>query len=78
MPLPPEVAPAKILPPDWRDHLGTGEGLPAVSLDQEGKILVSEIADKFDVVISAEYMVPENFNSAQALWDLIQKLEDEE
>ena len=39
--------------------------------------LVSEIADKFDVVISAEYMVPENFNSAQALWDLIQKLEDE-
>ncbi|MBR5426027.1 MAG: acyl carrier protein [Clostridiales bacterium] len=40
--------------------------------------LVSEIADKFDVVISAEYMVPENFNSAQALWDLIQKLEDEE
>ena len=40
--------------------------------------LVSEIADKFDVVISAEYMIPENFNSAQALWDLIQKLEDEE
>ena len=40
--------------------------------------LVSEIADKFDVVISAEYMVPENFNSAQALWDLIRKLEDEE
>lgn len=40
--------------------------------------LVSEIAEAFDVVISAEYMVPENFNSAQAIWDLIQKLEDEE
>lgn len=40
--------------------------------------LVSEINDKFDVVISAEYMVPENFNSAKALWELIQKLEDEE
>ena len=40
--------------------------------------LVSEINDKFDVVISAEYMIPENFNSARALWDLIQKLEDEE
>ena len=40
--------------------------------------LVSEINDKFDVVISAEYMIPENFNSAKALWDLIQKLEDEE
>ena len=40
-----EIAPAKILPPDFRDWLGTGEGLPAVSLDQEGKILVSEIVD---------------------------------
>ena len=40
--------------------------------------LVSEINDKFDVVISAEYMIPENFNSAKALWELIQKLEDEE
>ena len=40
--------------------------------------LVSEIADRFDVVISAEHMIPENFNSAKALWDLIQKLEDDE
>ncbi len=40
--------------------------------------LVSEIADRFDVVISAEYMIPENFNSAQALWTLIEKLQDEE
>ncbi|HBY32508.1 MAG TPA: acyl carrier protein [Clostridiales bacterium] len=40
--------------------------------------LVSEINDKFDVVVSAEYMIPENFNSARALWELIQKLQDEE
>ena len=40
--------------------------------------LVGEIADKFDVVVSAEYMIPENFNSAQALWTLIQKLQDDE
>ena len=40
--------------------------------------LQDKINDKFDVVISAEYMIPENFNSAKALWDLIQKLEDEE
>ena len=39
---------------------------------------VSEIADKFDVVVSAEYMIPENFNSAKALWELIEKLQDEE
>ena len=40
--------------------------------------LVSEIADKFDVVVSAEYMIPENFNSAKALWELIEKLQDAE
>ncbi|MDY6104296.1 MAG: acyl carrier protein [Acetatifactor sp.] len=40
--------------------------------------IISEVADQFDVTISAEYIVPENFNSAEALYDLIQKLEDED
>lgn len=40
--------------------------------------IVSEVAEVFDVVISAEYIVPDNFNSAQALYSLIQRLEDEE
>ncbi len=40
--------------------------------------LVAEIADTFDVVISAEYMIPENFNSAEALWNLIRKLQDDD
>ena len=40
--------------------------------------LISEISDVFDVTISAEYIIPENFNSAKALYALIQKLEDEE
>jgi hypothetical protein len=44
-PLPPAIVPAKILPENFREHLGSGLGLPAVSLDQEGKILVSEIVD---------------------------------
>ena len=44
-PLPPSISPAKILPANFREHLGTGLGLPAVSLDQEGKILVSEIVE---------------------------------
>ncbi len=39
--------------------------------------LISEISETFDVTISAEYIVPENFNSAQALYELIQKLEEE-
>lgn len=40
--------------------------------------LISEISENYDVTISAEYIIPENFNSAQALYALIQKLEDEE
>lgn len=40
--------------------------------------LISEISENFDVTISAEYIVPENFNSAKALYALIKKLEDEE
>ncbi len=40
--------------------------------------IVSEIYEEFDVTISAEYIKPENFNSAEALYSLIRKLEDEE
>ena len=40
--------------------------------------IISQINEEFDVTISAEYIVPENFNSAKALYALIQKLEDED
>lgn len=40
--------------------------------------LISEISDNFDITISAEQIIPENFNSAKALWELIQKLEEED
>ena len=40
--------------------------------------LISEISEEFDVTITAENIIPDNFNSAQALYELIQKLEDEE
>ena len=39
--------------------------------------LVAEISDAFDVAIPAEELVPENFNSAKALYALIEKLLDE-
>ncbi len=39
--------------------------------------LIAEISDNFDVSITAKDIVPENFNSAQALLALIQRLEDE-
>ncbi|MBO7451746.1 MAG: acyl carrier protein [Clostridiales bacterium] len=40
--------------------------------------VISEINEEFDVVIPAEEIVPENFNSASALYALIKKLEDED
>lgn len=39
--------------------------------------IIAEINEEYDVVIPAEEIVPENFNSAKALYQLIQKLEDE-
>lgn len=39
--------------------------------------IISEINDEYDVVIPAEEIIPENFNSAQALYELIKRLEDE-
>lgn len=39
--------------------------------------LVTEINSEFDVIIPAEEIVPENFNSAAALMALIEKLDEE-
>lgn len=39
--------------------------------------IVAEVNAEFDVSIPAEELLPENFNSAAALWELIQRLMDE-
>ena len=39
--------------------------------------LVAEIDAEFDVSIPAEELLPENFNSAKALFALIERLADE-
>ena len=38
--------------------------------------LVTEINDRFDVSIPPEEIVPDNFNSAKALWELICNLDE--
>lgn len=40
--------------------------------------IISEINDEFDVTVTADLIVPENFNSLDALCDLVQKLIDED
>lgn len=39
--------------------------------------LVADINDEFDVAIPAEELIPGNFNSAQSLYALIERLLDE-
>ena len=39
--------------------------------------LIAEISDEFDVDITPEYLVPENFETVQTVYDLIERLEDE-
>lgn len=38
--------------------------------------LITEINDEFDVAIPAEEIIPENFNSAEAIMTLIDKLDE--
>lgn len=38
--------------------------------------IVTEVADRLDVNIPAEEILPENFDSAAALWQLIQRLDE--
>ena len=39
--------------------------------------IVAEIDAEYDVQIPAVELTPENFNSAEALWALIEKLDEE-
>ncbi len=40
--------------------------------------LVSEIGEVFGVTVTGKDIIPENFNSAAALYAMIQRLEDED
>ena len=39
--------------------------------------VVAAIDTEFGITVPAEEIVPENFNSAEALWALIEKLDEE-
>ncbi len=39
--------------------------------------IVTEVNSTFDVMIPADALTPENFNSAEAIFDLITRLEEE-
>ncbi len=39
--------------------------------------IVAGIDTEFDITVPAEEIVPENFNSAAALWALVERLDEE-
>lgn len=39
--------------------------------------LVSELEDAFDISIEAAEMMPVNFNSAKAIWAMVQRLQED-
>ena len=39
--------------------------------------LITQLEDTFDIEIGMEYMENENFDSAAAIWEMIQELQDE-
>jgi acyl carrier protein len=39
--------------------------------------IISFIDDEYDIAVPAVEIVPKNFNSAKAIWEMIERLEDE-
>ena len=40
--------------------------------------LISMISDTFDIELGPEHLIPENFNSARAMWDMICRIREDE
>lgn len=40
--------------------------------------LVSQISETFDIEISPKYLIPEHFNSVDAMWEMIQAILNED
>jgi len=38
--------------------------------------LISELEEAFDITIEMEDIVPENFNTVEAMWEMITRLQD--
>ncbi len=64
------------LHPDIDFETATGLVEDSVLTSLDIVTIVTEVADKLDVNIPAEEILPENFDSAAALWQLIQRLDE--
>ena len=51
----------------------TGKVLDSIDITS----LIAALEEEFDIEIGMEYMENENFDSAEAIWDMVQELLDE-
>lgn len=58
---------------DTEDNLIDGKIFDSFSIIN----LIGEICDTFDIEISPKWMRNENFNSAAAMWNMIQAIQEE-
>ena len=58
---------------ETEDNLIDGKVLDSFSIVN----LVAEISEHFEIEISPKYLVPENFNSAEAMWKMIRAIKEE-
>lgn len=40
--------------------------------------IISALNDEYEISIPASEIVPKNFNSAQALWDMVERLQEDD
>lgn len=60
---------------DWENEEGL---IDRHLLDSFGVItLVSELEDAFSIEVEASEIIPDNFNSVQAMWKMITRLQEE-
>ena len=59
---------------DTEDNLIDGKVLDSFSIIS----LIAQIMDTFDIDISPKWMRNENFNSAKAMWEMIQAIQEDE
>ena len=64
------------LHPDIDFETATGLVEDSVLTSLDIVTIVTEVADRLDVNIPAEEILPENFDAAAALWQLIQRLDE--
>ena len=60
----------------WEKGLSVPDADMLSKLADVLEINVSELQDTYDITITPADIIPENFNSAKALWNMVCKLKD--